>query len=293
MMGPRQVEQGALFYEFSLEGHVPADHLLRSIDRFVDLSRVRRELAPFYSSTGAAFGRSGADDPDADRRLLLRHPLGAAPLRGGPSEPGLSLVLPARARGPGARPLDLLQEPARPLPRERSAAARVRDSRAPLHGGRPGRRRGLRRRRQPDQGRCQPAARHRGRPMGLPPEQSSRAIEEYLAVLDDAAFGAATDGHAEVHLAGRSGGALDRCPWRPRLLRLLGQLPDRPRQRDHRRCRGDDRHPPGRGDGGQAHDRSHDGALRSLPGAARRRQRPMARPRCSAGSSTSRGSSRT
>jgi hypothetical protein len=28
---------------------------------------------------------------------------------------------------------------------------------------------------------------------GLPPEASGRAIEEYLAVLDDAAFGAATD----------------------------------------------------------------------------------------------------
>lgn len=38
MMGPRQVEQGALFYEFSLDTHVPADHLLRSIDRFVDLT---------------------------------------------------------------------------------------------------------------------------------------------------------------------------------------------------------------------------------------------------------------
>jgi hypothetical protein len=37
MMGHRQVEQAALFYEFSLEKHIPADHLLRSIDRFVDL----------------------------------------------------------------------------------------------------------------------------------------------------------------------------------------------------------------------------------------------------------------
>jgi hypothetical protein len=33
MMGPRQVDQAALFYEFSLERHVPATHLLRSIDR--------------------------------------------------------------------------------------------------------------------------------------------------------------------------------------------------------------------------------------------------------------------
>jgi len=44
MMGPRQVDQAALFYEFSLERHVPASHLLRSIDRFVDLSEVRSHL---------------------------------------------------------------------------------------------------------------------------------------------------------------------------------------------------------------------------------------------------------
>jgi hypothetical protein len=30
-----QVDQAALFYEFSLDRHIPADHLLRSIDRFV------------------------------------------------------------------------------------------------------------------------------------------------------------------------------------------------------------------------------------------------------------------
>lgn len=37
MMGERTVAQEALLYGFSLERHVPADHLLRSIDRFVDL----------------------------------------------------------------------------------------------------------------------------------------------------------------------------------------------------------------------------------------------------------------
>ena len=31
MMGERTVAQEALFYEFSLERHVPADHLLRSV----------------------------------------------------------------------------------------------------------------------------------------------------------------------------------------------------------------------------------------------------------------------
>jgi len=41
MMGPRQEVQGALFYEFSLEDHLQAEHLMRSIDRFVDLSGTR------------------------------------------------------------------------------------------------------------------------------------------------------------------------------------------------------------------------------------------------------------
>ena len=75
MMGPRQVEQGVLFYNFSLDAHVPADHLLRSIDRFVDLSELRRELAPFYSTLGRPSIDPRADDPDADHRLLLRDPL--------------------------------------------------------------------------------------------------------------------------------------------------------------------------------------------------------------------------
>ena len=39
MMGHRQVEQAALFYEFSLEEHIPADHLL---DGFVELGELRR-----------------------------------------------------------------------------------------------------------------------------------------------------------------------------------------------------------------------------------------------------------
>jgi transposase len=63
MMGPQQVDQAPLFYEFSLERHIPAAHLLRAIDRFVDLSDVRSHLAPFYSSTGR---------PSIDPELLVR-----------------------------------------------------------------------------------------------------------------------------------------------------------------------------------------------------------------------------
>jgi transposase len=72
MMGPRQVAQGALFYEFSLESHVPADHLLRAIDRFVDLSGIRRDLAPFYS----AIGRPSIDPELMIRMLLVGYVMG-------------------------------------------------------------------------------------------------------------------------------------------------------------------------------------------------------------------------
>lgn len=63
MMGSRQVAQGALFYEFSLEDHVPQDHLIRAIDRFVDLGGIRQHLAPFYSNTGR---------PSVDPELMIR-----------------------------------------------------------------------------------------------------------------------------------------------------------------------------------------------------------------------------
>ena len=44
MMGERTVMQEALSYSFSIEDHVPADNLLRSIDRFVDLDGIREHL---------------------------------------------------------------------------------------------------------------------------------------------------------------------------------------------------------------------------------------------------------
>jgi len=63
MMGERHIQQDALFYEFSLERHVPETHLLRAIDRFVDLGGVRAHLAPLYSETGR---------PSIDPELLIR-----------------------------------------------------------------------------------------------------------------------------------------------------------------------------------------------------------------------------
>lgn len=52
MMGHQTDRQTALFYAFNLEDHVPQNHLLRDIDRVLDLGDLRKYLADFYSHTG-------------------------------------------------------------------------------------------------------------------------------------------------------------------------------------------------------------------------------------------------
>jgi len=66
MIGDRLVVQESLFYQFCLEKFVPSDHMLRAIDRFVDLSDLRRHLGPFCS----AMGRPSID-PELMIRMLL------------------------------------------------------------------------------------------------------------------------------------------------------------------------------------------------------------------------------
>jgi transposase len=66
MMGERRVMQGALFYGFNLERHVRDDHLLRKIDRFIDLSEVRAHLGPYYSDV-----RRPSIDPALMMRMLI------------------------------------------------------------------------------------------------------------------------------------------------------------------------------------------------------------------------------
>lgn len=72
MMGRRGDVQASLFYEFNLDSHVPRDHLLRSINRFVDLTDVRRHLEPFYS----AIGRPSIDPELMIRMLLVGYIMG-------------------------------------------------------------------------------------------------------------------------------------------------------------------------------------------------------------------------
>ncbi len=58
-----QKSHARLFYESDLEAHIAENHLLRAIDRFVDLGGVRVELRGFDSRTGR---------PSIDPELILR-----------------------------------------------------------------------------------------------------------------------------------------------------------------------------------------------------------------------------
>jgi transposase len=63
MMGRLNRDQGQLFYCFNLEEAVPEDHLVRAIASVLDLSWVRGELAPHYSAIGR---------PSVDPMLMIR-----------------------------------------------------------------------------------------------------------------------------------------------------------------------------------------------------------------------------
>lgn len=65
-MRSKQGAQAVLFCEFSLERHAPRDHLLRLIDRFVDLTSVRTHLTDFHVHTGRP-----SIDPDLLIRMVL------------------------------------------------------------------------------------------------------------------------------------------------------------------------------------------------------------------------------
>ena len=66
MMGEGTGDQEQFFYSFRLEDHVPQDHLLRQIDGVLDLSELRKHLAPYYSHTGRP-----SIDPELMVRMLL------------------------------------------------------------------------------------------------------------------------------------------------------------------------------------------------------------------------------
>jgi transposase len=192
MMGHRQVEQAALFYGFSLDKHVPADHLLRSIDRFVELGELRRELAPFYSS----MGRPSIDPELMIRMLIVGYCFGIRSERRLCEEVHLNLAyrwfcqlgldgqVPdhstfSKNRHGRFRQSDLLRRVfetvLRRCVREGLVGGEAFAVDASLIRADANRQKGI-------EG-----------AKGLLPDVSGRAVDEYLATLDDAAFGAATE----------------------------------------------------------------------------------------------------
>lgn len=65
MMG-RQATKRELFVSVSLDEYVPEDHLLRAVDRYLDLSDFRANLADSYSHTGRP-----SIDPELMARMLI------------------------------------------------------------------------------------------------------------------------------------------------------------------------------------------------------------------------------
>jgi len=192
MMGERTVRQESLFYGFALEEHVPADHLLRSIDRFVELSEIRRQLEPYYS----AIGRPSIDPELMIRMLLVGYCCGIRSERRLCQEVSLNLAYRWFCR------LELTD----PVPDHstfsKNRHGRFRDSDL------------LRKLFEASVRRCMAegivggegfavdasmigADAHRQHGVAtsadLDQQDATRAVNEYLAVLDDAAFGAATE----------------------------------------------------------------------------------------------------
>jgi len=68
MMGRQDRDQRQLFYEFSLDEVIPADHLLRRINVFATtvLADLHQQLKPFYSDIGRP-----SIDPELMIRMLL------------------------------------------------------------------------------------------------------------------------------------------------------------------------------------------------------------------------------
>ena len=191
MMGHRQVEQAALFYEFSLERHIPADHLLRSIDRFVELGELKRELARFYSS----IGRPSIDPELMIRMLIIGYCFGIRSERRLCEEVHLNLAyrwfcrlgldggVPdhstfCKNRHGRFRESDLFRRVFETVLRrciqEGLVGGEAFAVDASLIKADANRQKGI------------------DGEKALPPQAAGRAVEEYLAVLDDAAFGGAS-----------------------------------------------------------------------------------------------------
>ena len=195
MMGPRQETQAALFYEFCLEDHVPQGHLLRSIDRFVDLSDIRQYLSSFYSSTG----RPSVDPELMIRMLLVGYCMGIRSERRLCDEVHLNLAyrwfcrldlgdaVPdhstfSKNRHGRFRDSDLLRHVFETVVARCIAEGLVSGQRLAVDASLI----------EADANRQNSTAKEEWRSDKIDPDDAPRAVREYLETLDDAAFGSAT-----------------------------------------------------------------------------------------------------
>jgi transposase len=59
-------KQEAMFYHIKMEDMVPANHLLRLIDKYIDFSFIREKVKHLYSHTGRP-----SIDPEVMLRMLI------------------------------------------------------------------------------------------------------------------------------------------------------------------------------------------------------------------------------
>jgi transposase len=195
MMGRQDRDQGQLFYCFNLEEAVPGDHQVRRIAAVLDLSWVRGELAPHYSP----LGRPSIDPVLMIRMLIVGYVFAIRSERALCREVQVNLAyrwfcglgledkIPdhsifSRARNERFRDHDIFRQVF-----ERVVAACIK---AGLVGGEGFAVDASLIEADANKGRSIPGSEWN---KDIDPTQAGRAVKEYLATLDDAAYGAATD----------------------------------------------------------------------------------------------------
>jgi transposase len=195
MMGRLNQDQGRLFYSFCLDDAVPGDHRVRGIAAVLDLSWVHAELAPYYSM----IGRPSIDPVLMLRMLILGYVFAIRSERALCREVQVNLAyrwfcglsiedkIPdhsafSRARNDRFRNSDIFRRVFERVVEACLAAGLVGGEGfavdASLIAADANKQRSI------------PGSEWR---KACDPEAASRAVKEYLATLDDAAFGAATD----------------------------------------------------------------------------------------------------
>ncbi|MBG6212039.1 transposase [Labrenzia sp. EL_126] len=253
---------------------MPDDHLLRSIDRFIDLSDVREHLKPFYSHTG----HPPVDPELMIRMLIIGYTHGIRSERRLCAEVHLNLAYRWFCR------LDLTDAVPDHSTFSKNRHGRFRDSNLfrkvfetvvtrciaedVVCGERFATDASLV---EADVNKQNSTAKEDWDLDKINPETAARSVREYLFALDDEAFGAATDvipkftSHADPSSQWTAA-----HPWSG-LFSLFKQLFHRHRPCDHRRCGGKPLGSHRRDPCHDLHDRSREGALRPVAATAHRR----------------------